>query len=116
VEVAISTTTFEVHPTRIWLVIDGGNLLMPDHAKSSVESSVEETLSWCSFQSGNRELPLVDIQFHDSNSKRPPRDVTTIPWLLLPSAYLQAVRQASGISVSRIPVTPELLRNEGIDR
>jgi hypothetical protein len=59
---------------------------------------------------------LVDIQFHDSNSKRPPRDVTTIPWLLLPAAYLQAVRQASGISVSRIPVTPELLRNEGIDR
>jgi CO/xanthine dehydrogenase Mo-binding subunit len=116
VEVAISTVTFEVHPTRIWLVIDGGNLLMPDHAKSSVESAVEEALTWCSFQSGKRELPLVDIQSHDSNSKRPPRDVTTIPWLLLPSAYLQAVRQASGISVGRIPVTPELLRNEGIGR
>lgn len=116
IEVAVSSITMEVCPTQIWLVIDGGNLLMPEFARSAVESAAEETLKWCNFQPDRRNMPLVDIHFHDTGVKRQPKDVATLPWLLLPAAYLQAVRQASGLCVNRIPVTPELLAAGGINR
>lgn len=116
VEVAISTTTMEVYPTRIWLIIDGGKLLMPDYARASIESAVENVISWCSNKSIKNKQPLIDIQFHEANSRRQPKDVTTIPWLLLPSAYMQAIRQASGLDINRIPVTPEMLHNGGLGR
>ena len=109
IEVAVSTITLEVRPMQIWLIIDGGNLLMPEFARSAVESAAEETLKWCSFQPERRDLPLIDIQFHNTGAKRQPKDVATLPWLLIPAAYLQAVRQASGLSINRIPITPELL-------
>ncbi len=114
VEIAISTITFEVKPIQIWMIIDGGNLLMPGFAKAAVESTAEEALQWCSCQPERKELPLIDIQFHENSSRRQAKDVSSLPWLLLPAAFLQAVRQASGISVSRIPVSPELLRTGGM--
>jgi len=114
VEVAVSTVTYEVKPTRIWLVIDGGVLLMPDFAKSAVESSTEESLKWCQFSNEQKDLPMIDIQFHNSGGKRYSRDVSTLPWLLIPAAYIKAVRQASGVNVSRMPVTPEQLRSGGM--
>lgn len=116
VEVAISTITMEVNATRIWLVIDGGNLLMPEYARASIESSTENVISWCSSRSKNNIRPLIDIQFHEAIAKRQPKDVTTIPWLLLPAAYLQAVRQATGIDVNRIPVTPDMLHKGDMSR
>jgi len=114
VEVAVSTVTFEVKPTRVWLVIDGGVLLMPEFAKSAVESSTEESLKWCHTANKRKDLPMIDIQFHNTGSKRYSRDVSTLPWLLIPAAYIKAVRQASGVNISRIPVTPGQLQSGGM--
>ena len=114
VEIAVSTVTMEVIPTQIWLVIDGGKLLMPDFAKSAVEISVEQTLRWCHTGNEQKEATLVDIQFYNNGNKRISKDVSTLPWLMIPAAYLQAVRQASGVMISRIPVTPEQLRTGGM--
>ncbi|MCD6343370.1 MAG: hypothetical protein J7L76_06255, partial [Spirochaetaceae bacterium] len=114
VEIAVSTVTMEVIPTHIWLVIDGGKLLMPDFAKSAVEISVEQTLRWCHTGNEQKEATLVDIQFYNNGNKRISKDVSTLPWLMIPAAYLQAVRQASGVIISRIPVTPEQLRTGGM--
>ncbi len=116
VETAVSTATMEVAPAHIWLVIDGGKLLMPDFAKSAVEISVEQTLRWCHSGNEQKEATLVDIQFHNNGNKRISKDVSTLPWLLIPAAYMQAVRQASGVVVNRIPVTPEQLRTGGMGR
>jgi CO/xanthine dehydrogenase Mo-binding subunit len=113
VEVAISTRTLEIHPNRIWLFIDGGTLLTPDFARSSAESAVEQALNRCIGRSRNIDLPLVDIQFHDTGTRRGSKDVSSIPWLLLPAAVVQAVRQASGVNVDTIPITPERLMRAG---
>lgn len=89
---------------------------MPEYARASIESSTENVISWCSSRSKNNIRPLIDIQFHEAIAKRQPKDVTTIPWLLLPAAYLQAVRQATGIDVNRIPVTPDMLHKGDMSR
>jgi CO/xanthine dehydrogenase Mo-binding subunit len=114
VEVSMSTITMEVIPTRIWLIIDGGQILLPDNARASVEAAVENALDWCRRPGESRELPLMDIQFITGGNKRISRDVSTLPWLLIPPAFIQAVRQASGVAVNRIPVTPEQLRTGGM--
>jgi len=114
VEVQISTLTMEVKPMQIWLVIDGGHLLLPDFAKAAVESSAEETLQWLHSGGTQSDLALIDIQFHNSGNKRNSKDVSTLPWLLIPAAYMQAVRQASGIEINKIPVSPELLGYGGM--
>jgi len=109
-EIALSTTTMEVHPLHLWLIIDGGSILMPDYARSSVESSVEEALNCCLIRPSNTSLPIFDVQFHSPVTKRAPKDVSTLPWLLLPAALLHAVRQASGVLIDSIPITPERIQ------
>ena len=110
VEVSVSTITMEITQSRIWLVIDGGVLLMPDFAKAAVESSAEGALKWCHPGNEYKELPMIDIQFHENSSRRQSKDVSTLPWLLIPSAFIQAVRQASGVAVNELPILPEQLR------
>ena len=114
VEVSVSTVTLEITQSRIWLVIDGGVLLMPDFAKAAVESSAEAALKWCHPGYKDRDLPIIDIQFLENGNRRKSKDVSTLPWLLIPSAFIQAARQASGAAVNKIPVLPEQLR-VGVD-
>jgi CO/xanthine dehydrogenase Mo-binding subunit len=113
VEVAVNTGTMEVQPLQVWLFIDGGKILTPEYATSSIETSVEGALNWCLTESGVNGLPTIDIRFHPSGARQNPKDVSTLPWLLLPAAAVQAVRQASGAGVSRLPITPEQLRKGG---
>ena len=114
VELTISNQTRIVRPTHIWLVLDGGNLLLPAVARSSVESSVENSMHWCLGQNGFRNIPLIDIDFHPAEKRAQSKDVTTLPWLVLPAAFLQAVRQASGFDISKIPVSPSDLKFIGV--
>ncbi|MDF1567435.1 MAG: molybdopterin-dependent oxidoreductase [Spirochaetaceae bacterium] len=113
VELTISNRTRIVRPTQIWLVLDGGNLLLPAIARSSVESSAENAMRWCLGNNGYRSTPLMDIDFHPAEKRTQSKDVSTLPWLVLPAAFLQAVRQASGFDISRIPVSPSDIKFVG---
>ncbi len=104
VEMEVSASRGLPRPTRIWMTIDGGSLLMKDHARSAVEASVEKALNRTL---GNRRAsaaPLVDIQFHGDISRRTSRDVSTMPYLLIPAACVQAYRQATGKDISALPI------------
>ncbi len=105
VEVGASTGTGSVIPTRVWIAIDGGKLLMPNHARSAVENSVQNALDWCFGITSGSSGPIVDIHFHEPGSRKPAKDVSTIPWLTVPAACIQAVRQATGIDSVNIPLS-----------
>lgn len=114
VESSISTETLDAMPLHIWLFLDGGQLLMPEHARSAVEAETEKVIRWCLNDTHRLELPLIDVAFYDSRSKRTPRDISTLPWLLVPAALIRSIRQASGTDLDCIPVTPKLIRGRGI--
>ena len=116
VETRISTETLEATPLHLWLFLDGGQLLMQEHARAAVEAEAERALDWCLGRTPGRELPLIDVAFYDSGSKRASKDVSSLPWLLVPAACVRSVRQASGVDLGRIPITPELIRNGGFGR
>jgi len=110
IETRISTVTMEILPLRVWLVIDGGNILMPESAKAAVETSVRESLSWCGFKDVHS--PTIIIQFRESIQRRQPKEVSTVSQLVIPAALLKAVRQASNLDVCRLPITPDSLARE----
>ena len=116
VESTLSVETLEAMPLHIWLFLDGGHLLMPEHARSAVEAETEKALIWCLGGTHPRELPMIDVAFYDSLSKRPPRDISTLPWLLVPAAFVRSVRQASGTDIDKIPINPKRFRERGIGK
>lgn len=115
VEVVLSSRASTVESVRIWLQIDGGRLLMPDCACAAVESSAEAALSWCTGRERGFILPQLDIQFFDGRVKRQPKDVAALPWLLVPAAFIEAVRQASGRDIDKLPVIPGQIQLEHTD-
>lgn len=83
---------------------------MPDNALAAVENSVEEALLWCTGLRKGALIPGINVQFYKNSVKRPSRDVSSLPWLLVPAAFIQAVRQASGNKINSLPVVPELIQ------
>lgn len=105
VEVSVSPCTGGITAIRCWLVIDGGRLLMEEQAAAAVENSVEEALYWCMGERGP--VPSIHLEFYGNQIRRISRDVSTLPWLLMPAAFVQAARQASGFLIDSLPITPE---------
>ncbi|MCK5675028.1 MAG: hypothetical protein KAH95_16730, partial [Spirochaetales bacterium] len=54
------------------------------------------------------ELPEISINFIE-DSKRASGGISQLPDTIIPSAFVQAVSQASGIYFDTIPVTPEII-------
>lgn len=113
IEVSFSTATMEVLPVRLWLVMDGGSILAPKSAKAAIEVSVQKTLKWCGFRQEYNRFPEVNIQFFESIPKRQSKDVSTLPQLVIPAAFLQATRQAANLDVCKLPVAPDTLAERG---
>ena len=52
-------------------------------------------------------MPSINLEFYGNQIRRTSRDVSTLPWLLMPAAFVQAARQASGFLIDSLPITPE---------
>jgi CO/xanthine dehydrogenase Mo-binding subunit len=128
VEVEVNPVTFEAHVRGIWILIDGGRILRIDQAQKSVETAVFQALGWASqerveyehgrltwrdfqaFQtSAFAEYPKIWIQFADPVEKDGARGIGELPANLIPAAYIEAVSQATGRYMDRIPTTPETI-------
>ena len=107
----------------IWTIFDIGKIYNMKAALTSAESGIYEALNWTA---GSRELfhrpissynldeiekiklPDINIDFI-SDSKRSSGGISQLPDAIIPSAYVQAVSQASGIYFDTIPITPEVI-------
>ncbi|OQX29032.1 MAG: hypothetical protein B0D92_05825 [Spirochaeta sp. LUC14_002_19_P3] len=110
VEVRLSVQASVVESVRIWLQIDGGQLLSYDKAAAEAENAAAAALEWCSSKPRRFLLPLIDVQFSNNSEKFRPKGVSALPWLLVPAAYIKALRQASGRFIDQLPVQPEQMR------
>jgi len=128
VEVEVDPVTFEVRVRGIWIAIDGGRILRPDQARKSVEASVFQALGWVSrerieYRDGQlgwrdylayqastyHEYPSMWVKFCDSSDKEGAKGIGELPLNLIPAAYTEAVSQATGKYMDRIPTTPEII-------
>lgn len=107
----------------VWTIFDIGRIHNIEAARSAGEAEIYESLNWVSggsqlFRTNidfidieenvKKDLPEINIDFI-INSKRSSGGISQLPDTIIPSAFVQAISQASGIYFDTIPVTPEIV-------
>ena len=107
----------------IWTVFDIGKIYNIKAARSTAESEIYEALNWAAGKENlfhrpiasysideieKIKLPDINIDFIN-DSKRSSGGISQLPDAIIPSAFIQAVSQASGIYFDTIPITPEII-------
>ncbi|RLD33611.1 MAG: hypothetical protein DRI73_05220, partial [Bacteroidetes bacterium] len=107
----------------VWTVFDIGRIHDLEAARSAGEAEIFEALNWATGRSKlyrnqvtltdieeieKTDLPAINIDFI-RDSKRTSGGISQLPDTIIPSAFIQAVSQASGINFNTIPVTPEII-------
>jgi len=107
----------------IWTIFDIGRIYDLRAARSAGEAEIYETLNWAAGGSGflypqlslddagetdKINLPKINIDFI-TDSKRSSGGISQLPDIIIPSAFAQAISQASGMHFSSIPITPEII-------
>ena len=116
VEVSLFTATREIAIPRIWLTINCGPLLDPQGARSFVESEVRMALTHCLDKQAIKPslFPKLELQFKEDGKKSTqPSGLEGLAMATIPAAFIQAVSQASGISLTGLPINSASLLSGG---
>jgi CO/xanthine dehydrogenase Mo-binding subunit len=128
----------QIHVERVWCAVDAGRLVHPDGARNQIEGGIQQAASWTLFeelQVHEGEVTTASFQdyriatFHDAIREI---DIQFIPAQQFPStgagepgsvpmaaAIANAVFEACGVRVRRLPLTPEAIaaaRRQGLGR
>ncbi len=128
VELESDPATFETSIRGIWLAVDAGQILDPNQARKTLEMGVFHALGWAASESlaylttGETWIdyksyhpgrlmrhPKIEIEFFNNTVKNPPQGITELALSTVPAAYVNAIAQATGRYLDRIPATPELV-------
>jgi nicotinate dehydrogenase subunit B len=118
----------QIHIERVWSVVDAGRLVHSDGARNQIEGGIQQAASWALFeelQIRDGEVTTASLQDYRIASFRDAIreiDVIFLPAQELPStgtgepgsvplgaAIANAVFEASGVRLRRLPLTPEAL-------
>jgi CO/xanthine dehydrogenase Mo-binding subunit len=128
VELELDDWTFEPRPLGVWLCADGGQIISPERAASTLRSGIVDALGSCLREridgplaasgieyyrygiQALHELPPIFVQFVASRKSDPVKGLGELPFDVVPAAFLSALSQAAGASFSRLPIaTAELI-------
>ncbi len=105
----------------IWTIFDVGRIHNTKAARSAAEAEIFESLAWAGGKTDlfspavshteigvmeKTRLTNVNIEFI-TDSKRISGGIAQLPDTVIPSAFVQALSQATGIYFDTLPVTPE---------
>jgi len=105
VEVALNSATKEIFIPRIWLSIYSGQILDQSAARSFLEAEARFALTQCLEKQAIKPsvFPELHIFFEEENNA-PPGGIEGLILGSVPSAFIQALSQASGRSITKLPV------------
>jgi len=107
----------------IWTIFDVGRIHNAEAARSAAEAEIFESLAWAGGKTDlfspavshteigvmeKTKLTNVNIEFI-TDSKRTSGGIAQLPDTVIPSAFVQALSQATGIYFDTLPVTPEII-------
>jgi CO/xanthine dehydrogenase Mo-binding subunit len=123
VEAEIDPISFFPIIRGIWLAVDGGKILSPDHAKRVIRIAAIHALGlaereFIHYQEGlipssvihnydipsPEDIPPIYVEFMDNGSKIP-KGIGDLPFSCIPAAYAQAVSQAMDHHFEKIPIS-----------
>jgi len=111
VEVSLHTATKEISIPRIWLSIHSGQILDRSAARSYLEAETRFALTQCLDKQAIKPsvFPELHIFFEEEENSGIPGGMEGLVLGTLPSAFIQALSQASGRSVTALPVNSAAL-------
>ncbi len=107
----------------IWTIFDVGRIHNTKAARSAAEAEIFESLAWAGGKTDlfspavshteigvmeKTKLTNINIEFI-TDSKRTSGGISQLPDTIIPSAFVQALSQATGIYFDTLPVTPEII-------
>jgi CO/xanthine dehydrogenase Mo-binding subunit len=130
VEVEIEPITLKARARGIWLMVDGGKILSEQRARISINLSCIHALQWAtgsglSYTEGiisPESMDYYSIQLQDNpppvyleflwNDNEQPKGIGELPFTLIPGAFAQAVSQAIGKPIRKLPILPSDIERE----
>lgn len=125
VEAEIDPSTYEPRVRGVWIAVDGGRILSERKARSSLEKGCLHALGWAYRENpplradeasasasdifAPSECPPVRVEF-SWNEAGYPKGIGELPFACVPSAFAQALAQATASNFSALPVTVEAIR------
>jgi CO/xanthine dehydrogenase Mo-binding subunit len=115
VEVSLFTATKEISIPRIWLSLHCGTILDPSSARSFIEAEVRYALTQCMDKQGIKPtiFPELHINFEDDSKDSVPGGLEGLVLGAVPPAFVQALSQAAGRSITKLPVNSASLLQGG---
>jgi CO/xanthine dehydrogenase Mo-binding subunit len=117
VEVTLETATKEISIPRIWLTIHCGMILDKGAARSYIEAETRLALTQCMDKQAIKPsiFPELHIYFDEENSVNTgPGGLEGLTLGTVPPAFIQALSQASGFSITKLPVNSGSLLKRGL--
>jgi len=123
VELELDAWTLEPRMLGVWLCVDGGKVVAPDRAASSLRSSVADALGACLVERFDpsadaegsayfrygllpmQKLPPISIEFLEPSGREAVKGIGELPFDTVPAAFLSALAQAADSPFSSLPVT-----------
>jgi CO/xanthine dehydrogenase Mo-binding subunit len=118
----------QIHVERVWCAVDAGRLVHPDGARNQIEGGIQQAASWTLFEElriHDGEVTTTSLEDYRMASFRDAireMDVTFLPAQEFPSsgtgepgsvpaaaAIANAVFEACGVRMRRLPLTPEAI-------
>ncbi|MBR1723273.1 MAG: molybdopterin-dependent oxidoreductase, partial [Treponema sp.] len=100
-ELDFDACTFRENIKKISVVIDGGKILNPKAAESSVVSAIQRCLSML-VENELLQCPVITVNF--TQSEEEPKQIGNLVFSMLPAAYTSALSQALAVRVGGLPL------------
>lgn len=107
-EIDVDPNTFQETIRKIHIFVSGGKIMNKQAAENSLKLSVQKILSSLV---DHDDIEYTDIQIDFMNSHENPAQIGELLYQILPAAYTQAVSQAVGITIDRLPLQTDSLYN-----
>ncbi len=118
IEVEIDPITLEINCKNIWVSIEAGTILEPEKVRVHLEKEILIGLRSVGFRQAfkdhkyipSQHLPPIAINFLEKPFKHGPlgaKGIGELPSICVAPAYVAAVSQALGISITKMPLIPE---------
>jgi CO/xanthine dehydrogenase Mo-binding subunit len=130
-EVSVDATTYEAHVEDFWAVQEVGKVIHPLLAAGQIEGGVAQAIGWALFENvvwkdgrmvndrmtdyvvpTSADMPPIHVLFEElpySGGVAGAKGIGELPMDGPAPAILNAILDATGLSVDRIPATPEVL-------
>ena len=109
VEVELDPVDYLVKIRNVWMIVDSGPITDQKMAETTLRGGIQSTLLSCYGTRILKRMPDITIMFHKNSKINLSSSLHELPSLLVPSALISSISQASGSFFDSLPLSTELI-------